>query len=260
MTQPIEKLLAIAPGVLLIIGASGLAPLPLAISVLLLALSYVILIYRAGRLPLWSLTGISLGMSLLLTHLLWAALPEPSGWLRAAALVLAMGITFRLGWGVAKEEGGAAVLSMSAWIGLAAYGIGDPSYALTIWYPDLQLWHLNLIDTAMLIPLFILMPIWLLHAKTPRTQLWAVGVSAGLAILVDLGAGMARAIGVASTWSGQQNSSLLAEISAALQGGLIFGAIVVGLYLLITIIYARRKDQAGRGGGQPLAWPQQQAT
>ncbi len=220
------------------------------IIILIVALSgYLIENLRKKTALIWTFPGISISFAMLLPlafNLVTEMLPTqangmPVGYPVINTITSLFGLSLFIasiviGARLARQYQSAAVLLVSGWIALVAYGLMDPTYGFFIWFDDRL--FTALIDAAAQIPFLILLPIWVLRARSEEGRrkglLSMSALSLGLMVIIPIASDVAM-------WeqgiSGAQ--PLYQAIPRTLMVGTLFACIFWGILFGIMFLYGR---------------------
>jgi hypothetical protein len=148
---------------------------------ILIILVYIGLSLRKKEVLIWTFPGISIGVSSIIEiifSLVYSALPTRANGIptsyqifNTTTSVLSISIFVAgvvLGAFLARRYGTASILLISGWIGLGAHSVLEPTYGFYFWFEDRLL--LALLDIGTLLPFLILLPIWVLRARSETAR------------------------------------------------------------------------------------------
>lgn len=185
-----EVSLGVLPGSLIVVGqftstitsASWiLQTWAVLITSILILSGYLIVNLRRKTALIWTFPGISISIAMLLPaafNLITAALPTqangmPVGYQIINTITSLLGlslfiVSIVIGAYLARRYQSVATLLVSGWIALVAYALMDPTYGFFIWFEDRL--FTAVMDAVSLIPFLILLPIWVLRARSEEER------------------------------------------------------------------------------------------
>jgi hypothetical protein len=255
--------LGILPGILIVVGqftstiisASWVLQTWAVLITTILSLSgYFIVNLHKKTTLIWTFPGISISIAMLLPaafNLITAALPTQAtgmlvGYQIINTITSLLGLSLFIasiviGAYLARRYQSVSALLASGWIALGAYGFMDPTYGFFIWFEN-RLFP-AMMDAICLIPFLILLPIWVLRARSEEERRKGFLSMSALSLVLMILIPIMRDVAM---WEREVSGAqpLHISIPRTLMWGTLYASIFWGILLGIIFLYSRTRNSS----------------